>query len=87
MSVIKRTAEHLIHRILRARNIPEEKWQEFVKKTGRGMILLGVASVVPLLLVDEVSLTVTIVLQVAYACLMCLGVILTLDSKKTEKHF
>lgn len=87
MSVIKRTAEHLIHRILRARNIPEEKWPELVKKTGRGMILLGVASVVPLLLVDEVSLTVTIVLQVAYACLMSLGVILALDSKKTEKHF
>lgn len=87
MSVIKRTAEHLIHRILRARNIPEEKWPELVKKTGRGMILLGVASVVPLLLVDEVSLTVTIMLQVAYACLMCLGVILALDSKKTEKHF
>lgn len=87
MSVIKRTAEHLIHRILRARNIPEEKWPELVKKTGRGMILLGVTSVVPLLLVDEVSLTVTILLQVAYACLMCLGVILALDSKKTEKHF
>lgn len=87
MSVIKRTAEHLIHRILRARNIPEEKWPELVKKTGRGMILLGVASVVPLLLVDEVSLTVTIMLQVAYACLMCLGVILALDSKKTQKHF
>jgi len=87
VSVIKRTAEHLIHRILRARNIPKEKWPELVKKTGRGMILLGVASVVPLLLVDEVSLTVTIVLQVAYACLMCLGVILALDSKKTEKHF
>lgn len=87
MSVIKRTAEHLIHRILRARNIPEEKWPALVKKTGRGMILLGVASVVPLLLVDEVSLMVTIVLQVAYASLMCLGVILALDSKKTEKHF
>lgn len=87
MSVIKRTAEHLIHRILRARNIPEEKWPELVKKTGRGMILLGVASVVPLLLVDEVSLTVTIGLQVAYACLMCLGVILAFDSKKAEKYF
>lgn len=43
MSLIKRTAEQLIIRILRAREVPEQQWPELIKKTGRGMILLGVS--------------------------------------------
>lgn len=53
MSVIKRTAEQGIHRILRLQNVPEAQWPDRVKKTGRGMILAGVATVVPLLLIDN----------------------------------
>ncbi|QXZ21756.1 hypothetical protein [Lelliottia amnigena] len=83
MSVIKRTAEQYIHHILRARNVPEAQWPERVKKTGRGMMLLGVATVVPLLLVDDISLPMTIALQLCYAVLLCLGVILAFDSKKS----
>ncbi|CAI9405393.1 MULTISPECIES: hypothetical protein [unclassified Lelliottia] len=84
MSVIKRTAEQFIHHILRARNVPEAKWPERVKKTGRGMMLLGVATVVPLLLVDDISLPVTIALQLCYAVLLCVGVILAFDNKKSD---
>jgi hypothetical protein len=83
MSFIKRTSEQYIHNFLRARNVPEAQWPERVKKTGRGMMLLGVATVVPLLLVDDISLPVTIVLQLCYAALLCVGVILAFDSKKS----
>lgn len=84
MSVIKRTAEQGIHRILRLRNVPEAQWPDRVKKTGRGMILAGVATVVPLLLIDDVSLPVTITLQFCYAVLLCVGVILAFDDKKSK---
>jgi hypothetical protein len=47
MSVIKQKAEQCIHNFLRARNVPESQWPDLVKKTGRGMILAGVAVVVP----------------------------------------
>lgn len=46
MSVIKQKAVQCIHNFLRARNVPESQWPERVKKTGRGMILAGVAVVV-----------------------------------------
>ncbi|MBL5901460.1 hypothetical protein I7V27_20910 [Lelliottia amnigena] len=85
MSVIKRTAEQFIHRILRARNIPESQWGGLVKKSGRGMILAGVATVVPLLLLDNISLPVTIVLQLCYVVLICVGVILAFENKTSYR--
>ncbi len=84
MSLVKHHAERMICHVLRSRNAPEDQWADLVKKTGRGMILLGVALVVPLLLVDAMPLPVTIVLQIAYACLMCLGVILAFDNKTAK---
>lgn len=81
MLMIKSLAESMIQRILRARNVPAARWPELVKKTGRGMILLGVASVVPLLLVDEMPLSATIALQTGYAILVCVGVLLAFESK------
>ena len=86
MSLVKRTAEQLITRILRARGIPEQRWPELIKKTGRGMILLGVLMVVSLLLVDTISLPVAIVLQVCYAVLICVGTILAIESNTGQRH-
>lgn len=83
MLQVKRHAERVIHHALRVRNVPESQWPDRVKKTGRGMMLLGVATVVPLLLVDDISLPVTIALQLCYAVLLCVGVILAFDSKKS----
>jgi len=82
MSGIKRTAVQFIHNLLRARNVPESQWPDRVKKIGRGMILAGVAVVVPGVLIDNISLPVTIVMQVCYASLIGLGVILAFDEKK-----
>jgi hypothetical protein len=81
MSVIKQKAEQCIHNFLRARNVPESQWPDLVKKTGRGMILAGVAVVVPGVLVDNISLPVTIAMQVCYASLIGLGVLLAFDEK------
>jgi hydrogenase/urease accessory protein HupE len=64
--------------------VPESQWPERVKKTGRGMILAGVAVVVPGVLVDNISLPVTIAMQVCYASLIGLGVLLAFDEKKPE---
>lgn len=84
MSAIKRTAEQGIHRILRLWNVPEAQWPDRVKKTGRGMMLAGVATVVPLLLVDDIPLPVPITLQLCYAVLLCVGVILAFDDKTSK---
>lgn len=84
MSGIKRTAVQFIHNLLRARKVPESQWPGRVKKIGRGMILAGVAVVVPGVLVDNISLPVTIVMQVCYASLIGLGVILAFDEKKPK---
>lgn len=84
MSGIKRTAVQFIHNLLRARNVPEYQWPDRVKKIGRGMILAGVAVVVPGVLVDNISLPVTIAMQVCYASLIGLGVILAFDEKKPK---
>ena len=82
MLLVKRLAERQIHRVLLARNVPESQWPERVKKVGRGMILAGVAVVVPGVLVDNISLPVTVGMQVCYASLIGLGVLLAFDEKK-----
>ncbi|MEB2421390.1 hypothetical protein [Citrobacter sp. R-1.5.2] len=84
MSVIKQKAEQCIHNFLRTQNVPETQWSELVKKTGRGMILAGVAVVVPGVLVDNISLPVKIAMQVFYASLIGLGVLLAFDEKKPK---
>lgn len=56
------------------------------KKTGRGMILMGVLMVVSLLLVGTISLPVMIVLQVCYAILICVGAILAIESNTDQRH-
>ncbi|EHP8019854.1 hypothetical protein [Enterobacter roggenkampii] len=84
MLQVKTNAVRIIHNFLRARNVPESQWPERVKKTGRGMILAGVAVVVPGVLVDNISLPGTIAMQVCYASLIGLGVLLAFDEKKPE---
>lgn len=48
------------------------------------MILLGVLMVVPLLLIEKVALPVTIAMQVCYASLIGLGILLAFDEKKPK---
>lgn len=48
------------------------------------MILAGVAIVIPGVLVDNISLPVTNVMQVCYASLIGLGGLLAFDEKKPE---
>nr|WP_255322601.1 hypothetical protein [Enterobacter cloacae complex sp.] len=54
------------------------------QKDRQGMILAGVAVVVPGVLVDNISLPVTIAMQVCYASLIGIGVLLAFDEKKPE---
>ena len=49
------------------------------------MILADVATVVPLLLLDNISLPVTIVLQLCYVVLICVGVILAFENKTSYR--
>ncbi|EOD3185344.1 hypothetical protein ACRZ6Q_004704 [Citrobacter freundii] len=48
------------------------------------MILACVAVVVPGVLVDNISLPVAIAMQICYASLIGLGVLLVFDEKKTK---
>ena len=64
--------------------MPESQWPDRVKKIGRGMILSGVAAVIPGVLVNNISLPVTIVMQVCYASLIGLGILLAFDDKKAK---
>lgn len=84
MLQVKTIAVRIIHNLLLARNVPESQWPDMVKKTGRGMILAGVAVVVPGVLADNISLPVTIAMQVCYASLIGLGVLLAFDEKKPK---
>ncbi|WP_333500618.1 hypothetical protein [Kluyvera sp. CHPC 1.2972] len=84
MLEVKRHAVRLIQGGLLARNVPEYQWPDWVKKIGRGMILAGVAVIVPGVLIDNISLPVTIVMQLCYASLIGIGVLLAFDENKTK---
>ncbi|MFK3663580.1 hypothetical protein ACI2I2_24245 [Scandinavium sp. NPDC088450] len=85
MLSIRLAAENIIIHVLKKKNVPEQEWPVWVKKTGRGMLLASIPMIVPLLVFDHVPLALTIVLQLAYAALMCLGLMLATDDKKTDK--
>ncbi len=70
--------------ILRKTGSPESVLPEKRKKVGRGMILLGAALIVPLVVMDTVPPAVNIVVQLCYATLICLGAILAIEEKKNR---
>nr|WP_318375259.1 hypothetical protein [Enterobacter sp.] len=80
----QRVEKFSAQQLLRA-GVPEKAIPESLKKTGRGMILASVMLVVPLLLAEGIPLPVIIVMQLGYAALLCLGIILAFDDDKPSR--
>lgn len=85
MPGIKKKIEEVACSLLLRTGVPESQLMPVVRKTGRGMLLASILLVVPLVLMDTVPLIATIVLQMGYATLMCLGVILAFDDDKKRR--
>lgn len=81
MSRIKQITSDIIIYFLRKKGIPESQWADRIKKIGSWLFIASIVLVIPLLAFDHVPLALTIVLQLGYASLMCLGLLLTTDQK------
>ncbi|SFU20812.1 hypothetical protein SAMN05192562_11361 [Kosakonia arachidis] len=81
MGRIKQSAEKLVTGFLRRAGVPEAQLHSRMRKTGRGLLLLSILFIVPLIILDHASLWAIILLQVIYGSLVCLGVLLAFDEE------
>lgn len=86
MSRVKQLAEKVIISVLKRRDVPESQWSEKVKKTGSWLFIASIVLVVPLLVLDNIPAVLVIVLQLGYAILMCLGLLLTSSNSQQERR-
>lgn len=86
MSRVKQLAEKVIISVLKRRDVPESQWAEKVKKTGSWLFIASIFLVVPLLVLDNIPAVMVIVLQLGYATLMCLGLLLTSSNSQQERR-
>jgi hypothetical protein len=86
MSGIKQLAGNVIIYFLRRKNVPVSRWPEHIKKTGSWFFIASIVLVIPLLVFDNIPAVLTILLQLGYAALMCLGLLLTLDGNDKNKR-
>lgn len=81
MGHIKQSAEVLVTGLLRRAGVPEAQLHSRMRKTGQVLFLLSIPFIIPLIIMDHVSLGVTILLQAVYGALVCLGVLLAFDEE------
>lgn len=62
--------------------VPEQQLRARMKSVGSYMILVSTLAIVPLVILDNVPVAVTIILQLVYASLMCVGLTLAVEQKK-----
>ncbi|BET44224.1 hypothetical protein DQ91_004354 [Escherichia coli] len=82
MSRLKRKARNVALSFLRRQGVPETQLAERCKSIGQYSLLGGVLLVVPLL-IWELPTAVTVLLQLGYATMMIVGVMLGFDEKKS----
>ena len=82
MARFKDKTEEIAARILRKVGVPEQQLPARMKSVGSYMILVSITAVVPLVFLDNVPLALTIILQLLYAALMCVGLTLAVKEKK-----
>lgn len=68
--------------LFRKAGTPESQLKARMKSVGQNMLLASTLAIVPLVMFDDVSVAVKIILQLVYALLICGGVILTVEEKK-----
>jgi hypothetical protein len=81
MAQFKKTVELIVSGLLKKAGVPDSQLQDKLRKIGRGMLLVSILMIVPLLMFNNIPLVFTITLQMVYATLMCIGVILSFDDE------
>lgn len=81
MTFASRVKRHAGKLLLKA-GVPEQQLPARIKSVGGYMILVSIVAVVPLVFLDNVPVAVTIILQLIYAALMCIGLTLAVEEKK-----
>lgn len=82
MGRFKQSTEKLVIDLLRRSGVPEAQLHNRMRKAGRGLLLLSVLFIIPLIILDHASLWATILLQAIYGVLVCLGVLLAFDEQE-----
>lgn len=82
MGRFKQSTEKLVIDLLRRSGVPEAQLHNRMRKAGRGLLLLSVLFIIPLIIMDHASLWATILLQAIYGVLVCLGVVLAFDEQE-----
>lgn len=62
--------------------VPEQQLRTRMKSVGQYMLLASTLAILPLVILDDLSVAVKIILQLVYALLICTGVLLTMEEKK-----
>ncbi|EKA0987727.1 MULTISPECIES: hypothetical protein [Enterobacteriaceae] len=78
---MKKRAEALTYSLLRRVGVPEKQLSAYSKKTGERMLLCSILLIVPLIIWD-MPLVIKIILQLGYAIMMCVGILLAFDEEK-----
>ncbi|EOV9576591.1 hypothetical protein ACN5LO_004038 [Cronobacter sakazakii] len=78
---MKKRAEALTCSLLRRVGVPEQQLAARSKKTGERMLLCSILLIVPLIIWD-MPLVIKIILQLGYAIMMCVGILLAFDEEK-----
>ncbi|WP_373964356.1 hypothetical protein [Kosakonia sacchari] len=84
MGRIKQSAEKLAAGLLRRAGVPEAQLHSRMRKAGQVLFLLSIPFIIPLIIMDHVSLWATILLQAIYGSLVCLGVLLAFDEENKK---
>lgn len=82
MGRIKQSAEKRATGLLRRAGVPEAQLHNRMRKAGRGLLLLSVLFIIPLIIMDHAGLWATVLLQAIYGVLVCLGVLLAFDEQE-----
>lgn len=82
MGRFKQSTEKLVIDLLRRSGVPEAQLHSRMRKAGRGLLLISVLFIIPLIIMDHASLWATILLQAIYGVLVCLGVLLAFDEQE-----
>ncbi|XES86621.1 hypothetical protein ACBV55_23135 (plasmid) [Franconibacter pulveris] len=81
---MKQRAEALTCSLLRRAGVPDAQLAAGCKKIGRRMLLGSVLLIIPLIIWDMPPVA-KILLQLGYAAMMCVGILLAFDEEKKPR--
>lgn len=85
MGRFKQLTEDWATGLLRRAGVPAAQLHSRMRKTGQALLILSILVVIPLIIMDNASMVVTILLQTAYGILVCLGGLLAFEEKEKPR--